>query len=70
MSSLSGCVGRLTFLDPHTPSQWGRMNAHRMICHLNDSFRVATGERQASPATNIFQRTVIKWAAAWWFGHR
>jgi hypothetical protein len=34
-----------------------------MICHLNDSFRVATGEKYASPATNFFQRTIVKWIA-------
>jgi hypothetical protein len=39
------------------------MSAHQMICHLNDSFRVATGEKYASSATNFFQRGVIKWIA-------
>jgi hypothetical protein len=63
MSSLPGCCERLARLDPHTPPKWGRMNAHQMVCHLNDSFRVATGERHASPASNVFQRTVVKWIA-------
>ncbi len=34
-----------------------------MVCHLNDSFRVALGERIASPATTLVFRTVGKWAA-------
>ncbi|HWE48622.1 MAG TPA: DUF1569 domain-containing protein [Bryobacteraceae bacterium] len=63
MSSLSGCCERLARLDSHTPAVWGSMNAHQMVCHLNDSFRVATGEKHASPATNILQRSVIKWLA-------
>jgi len=37
------------------------MTPHEMICHLNDSFRVATGEKYASPDTNLFKRTVFKW---------
>jgi hypothetical protein len=34
-----------------------------MVCHLNDSFRVAMGEKYASPATSLLQRTFIKWVA-------
>jgi hypothetical protein len=54
---------RLARLRPDSPRQWGRMSAHQMICHLNDSARVALGERAASPATGVMQRTLIKWAA-------
>jgi hypothetical protein len=39
------------------------MTAHQMICHLSDSFRVAAGEKYASPATNFLQRTIVKWIA-------
>ena len=39
------------------------MTAHQMVCHLNDAFRVGAGEMYASPATNLFQRTVAKWIA-------
>jgi len=39
------------------------MTAPEMICHLNDSFRVGMGEKYASPATNLLQRTVVKWVA-------
>ena len=41
------------------------MTAHHMICHLSDSFLLPLGERQASMATGIFQRTVMKWGALW-----
>ena len=54
---------RLGCVKPDSPRQWGRMSAHQMICHLNDSFRVAAGEKYASPATSFWTRTVIKWAA-------
>lgn len=41
------------------------MSAHQMVCHLNDSFGAAFGDRRVSPATGIFQRTVMKWGALW-----
>src|SRR5215467_1324365 len=57
------CCKRIARIAPDTPARWGRMNAHQMVCHLRDSFHVATGEKYASPATNLFQRSVIKWIA-------
>lgn len=57
------CCDRLARLRPDAPRRWGRMTAHQMICHLNDSFQCAAGERQASPACNLFTRTIMKWGA-------
>ena len=54
---------RLERLRPDSTRRWGRMSPHQMVCHLSDSFRVATGEKQASPATSVFHRTVVKWIA-------
>jgi hypothetical protein len=54
---------RISRLCADTPRQWGRMSPHQMVCHLNDSFMIATGERHASPATGIRERTIIKWLA-------
>jgi hypothetical protein len=59
----SRCCERIATIDPNARPKWGRMTASQMICHLNDSFRVATGEKYASPATNVLQRTIIKWIA-------
>ena len=39
------------------------MNAHQMLCHVSDSFRVSMGRKKVSPATGLFQRTVMKWGA-------
>jgi Protein of unknown function (DUF1569) len=39
------------------------MTVHGMICHLSDSFRLPLGERSASVATGLVQRTVMKWGA-------
>lgn len=54
---------RLRTVTPHSGRRWGRMSAHQMICHLNDSFLAVLGRRPASPASGPLQRTVIKWAA-------
>jgi hypothetical protein len=54
---------RLQRLQADSRPLWGQMSAHQMICHLADSFRAATGEKGASPATNFINRTVVKWIA-------
>jgi hypothetical protein len=54
---------RLARLTPNSERRWGRMTAHQMICHLNDSFGLALGEKTASMATGFFQQTVMKWGA-------
>lgn len=59
----SGCFDRIARVNPKSAPRWGRMTAHQMVCHLNDSFRAVTGERYVSPATGFFQRTLIKWVA-------
>lgn len=59
----ASCCERLARIDPLAAPRWGRMSAHQMVCHLSDSFRVAAGEKFASPATSLVQRTILKWAA-------
>jgi len=54
---------RILRLQPDASAKWGRMNAPQMICHLNDSFRAATGEKYVSPAGSLFYRTLVKWIA-------
>jgi len=39
------------------------MSVHQMVCHLDDSYKVALGEKTASAATGVVQRTVLKWGA-------
>jgi hypothetical protein len=59
----AACRNRIQRLSPDARARWGRMTACQMVCHLNDSFRVAMGEKYASPASNILQRTFIRWVA-------
>jgi len=51
---------RLTELSPADAARWGSMNVHQMVCHLDDSYKVALGEKKVSPASNFIQRTLIK----------
>jgi hypothetical protein len=39
------------------------MSVHQMICHVNDAYKLPLGEKTASPATGLVQRTLLKWAA-------
>jgi uncharacterized protein DUF1569 len=54
---------RVANVRPDLQARWGRMSAHQMICHLNDSFLAVMGEKYVSPATGPLQRTVVKWIA-------
>lgn len=54
---------RLRNVRPESVRRWGRMSAHQMVCHLSDSFRMATGEKLVSDATSLLQRTMVKWIA-------
>jgi hypothetical protein len=54
---------RIRAIRPDSARRWGRMTPHQMVCHLADSCRVALGEKVASAATSLFQRTVVKCVA-------
>jgi hypothetical protein len=56
-------LDRLAAIRPNSPRRWGKMTAHQMLCHVNDSFHLATGDKYASPATSALGRTVVKWFA-------
>jgi Protein of unknown function (DUF1569) len=56
---------RLTNVYSGSQHRWGTMSAHEMICHLSDSFRASLGEKQLSPASTLFRRTLFKWIALW-----
>jgi hypothetical protein len=53
-------LSRLKTLRPSAARRWGRMSAHQMLCHLNDSFLAVTGQKAVSPATGPLQRTIFK----------
>lgn len=54
---------RLRCLAPDTPRKWGKMSAPEMVCHLNDSCRMALGQKPVVDVSTILQRTAVKWIA-------
>lgn len=52
--------GRLTQVSAADKARWGSMNVNQMVCHLDDSYKIALGEKKASPATNLILRTLVK----------
>lgn len=61
--AVDAIVARLDKLHDKRPRAWGRMTAHEMLCHLNDSFAGVLGDRPISPAETWMQRTIIKYFA-------
>lgn len=59
---LNEILDRLKSVRPGSPRQWGKMNAHQMICHLNDSFEAVMGRRYASPSEKPYG-PLMKWLA-------
>jgi len=43
--------------------RWGRMSPHQMVCHVNDAFRMALGERETKDIATRASRTFIRWLA-------
>jgi hypothetical protein len=56
-------VGRIGKITATTQPKWGRMTAHQMVCHLNDSHLLAIGQLKAADKSNPFTRTILKSAA-------
>jgi len=54
---------RLNRLRPDFGALWGKMNAHQMMCHLNDSYRAVMGGRIDNPAATFMNRTLVRWVA-------
>lgn len=53
-------IERLRHLRPGTPARWGKMNAHQMVCHLNDSYSLAMGFKTASEDVTLINRTLVR----------
>jgi hypothetical protein len=54
---------RLRRLSPNSVRRWGRMSVHQMVCHLSDSYLMATGDKAVSHCGGFREQTVIKWMA-------
>lgn len=54
---------RLRQVGPDSQRRWGKMSAHQMVCHLNDSFKVAIGERSVTAVSRMLPGRLVKWFA-------
>lgn len=57
-ASLLARVDRLT---PESRPAWGRMNVGEMVCHLNRSLRMATGELACKPKGGPLSFPPLRW---------
>jgi len=51
-------IERLRCVSPQAKAAWGRLDAPRMLCHLNDSLRISLGELPCKPQHNLLTRTL------------
>jgi hypothetical protein len=56
-------VRRLSAIGPENQRRWGKMTVGEMVCHLNDAFKMAMGEKKAKSISNWFTRSGLKWVA-------
>src|SRR5262249_61334423 len=59
--AVEAIVARLQRLHDKRPRAWGKMTAHEMLCHLNDSFAGVLGERPISSVETWSNRTCVKY---------
>ena len=52
---------RLRRLTPDRVPQWGTLTAPKMLCHVADQLRVATGVIIGRHRDSLLRRTVLKW---------
>lgn len=55
-------LARLQRLRPDAAGRWGRMSAPKMVVHLDDACRLASGELQL-PRMFVPLRPLVKWVA-------
>ena len=56
----STLINRMSTLTADSKAQWGKMNASGMLAHLNDSYRMATGELTVKPRNLLLSYTPIR----------
>src|SRR5579875_2081853 len=58
-----GIARRLAALTPDSLRLWGTMSVGSMLCHLDDSYQVAMGERPLSPSKLAIPQGMAKFLA-------
>ena len=54
-------IARLRRVTPDRAPLWGTLTAPRMLCHVTDQMRVATGIIIGRHRDTLLRRTVLKW---------
>lgn len=54
-------VRRVATLSPDTPARWGKFDATRMLAHVNDGLRMATGELPVKSRKSFLRNAVIRY---------
>ena len=53
-------TARIDTLKPGLPAQWGRMNAHQAVCHLNDSLKATLGDRPIAERPLTIKKRIVR----------
>lgn len=59
-------LARAGKLHPDTPAQWGKMNCSRMLAHVTDGLRMASGELEVAPKSTPLRFAPIKKLVIHW----
>lgn len=59
-------LARVGKLQPNAPARWGKMNCSRMLVHVTDGFRMATGELAVAPKNSPLRFTPLKQLIIYW----
>jgi len=54
-------IARLRRIAPDRAPKWGLLSAPKMLCHVTDQLRVATGVIIGRHRDTLFRRTLLKW---------
>lgn len=60
-------VRRLATLSPDTPARWGKFTATRMLAHVNDGLRMATGELPVKARKSFLRNTIVRYLVIYVF---
>lgn len=59
-------LARVGNLQPTAPAQWGKMDCSRMLAHVTDGLRMATGELPVAPKNMLIRFTPLKQLIIHW----
>lgn len=66
-SAREALVRRLAALGPDTAARWGKFDATRMLAHVNDGLRMATGELPVKARPSFLRNAVVRYLVIYVF---